>query len=256
MLNEIKIPPIGEVVKSTFQHKWGTPRQGQLTPDATAEIRMQIRLCFPVGVRVAVIWAAHLNSAKFNPLKGKIKPPKKGGTVGVFATRGVHRPSSVGLSFCTVSGILGNLLLLSGGDMIEGTPILAIHLASTVTPDSIQHEIVRCPEWTNVSRSDIRWSIGAFACTHLIERATGVRIAHLVTEILSQDPRSVHSIRKHQDPIYQVEIRARSSQVHVIYRHRDGGVEVLFVTCQPLVPEHRGRTEQWLERLLEKLQYS
>ena len=237
MLKELNFDPIGIVTLSSFQAKWGTPRQGMLTPDSVVEVTLNHPISM-VG-RVAVIWSAHLNSASYNPLKARIKPPKKlDGTVGVFATRGVHRPSSIGLSFCTVIEITGKLMRLAGGDMILGTPVLAIIQADSLGMQHVSSP-VRMPQWTRVISKKLIWSLGAF----LTVQQLGVE--QMITALLSQDPRSIHSIRKHVDPIYEVELNFG----WVIYQHMGDDIVVLFVTKNRVVEKHRGRTEKWLERL-------
>ena len=239
MLAEISIDPIGHVTRSSFQGKWGTPRQGMLTPESQVEITLMISHPKQVTGRVAVIWSAHLNSAKYNPLKARIKPPKKvNGTVGVFATRGVHRPSSIGLSFCTVIHYIGNVITLAGWDMIQGTPVLAIRPADQLGMNKIGH--AKMPEWTQVKSKKLIWSLGAFLA---VQKLGGQSI---ITAMLSQDPRSIHSLRKHVDPAYEVELNFG----WVIYQHRGDDIIVLFVTKDRVVKEYRGRTELWLDRLV------
>ena len=45
---------------------------------------------------------------------------------GVFSTRSPHRPNPIGMTVVNVIGRKGNILQVSGMDMIEGTPILDI----------------------------------------------------------------------------------------------------------------------------------
>jgi tRNA (Thr-GGU) A37 N-methylase len=44
----------------------------------------------------------------------------------VFATRTPHRPCPIGLTVAKVEGIKGATLLLSGADLVDGTPVLDI----------------------------------------------------------------------------------------------------------------------------------
>jgi tRNA (Thr-GGU) A37 N-methylase len=62
-------------------------------------------------------------------LKAKIKPPQLGGKrVGILSTRTPHRPNPIGLSTARIEHIdmKKGELLLSGIDLIDGTPILDI----------------------------------------------------------------------------------------------------------------------------------
>lgn len=62
-----------------------------------------------------------------NSVKAKVRPPRLDGKkVGVFASRSPHRPSPIGLTLAHLDGIVGNKLLLSGVDVLDGTPVLDI----------------------------------------------------------------------------------------------------------------------------------
>lgn len=255
-LEEVQIHALGYVTKSSFVHKWGTPRQGALTPDATAEISL-LREIPPHAAhdRVAILWMAHLNGDSFNPLKSRIKPPKKTEgrrTVGVFATRGVHRPSPIGLTFCRILEVQNLILKVAGADMIEGTPILSIKSA---TPINMDPHTVRCPKWTEVKKISIVWSLGSFMALSLHGAKTQKTISSLIQSTLTQDPRSVHSLMKHVNPVYEVQLRVQelADVVWVIYRHHLDGIEVLSATNNRLVENYPSRSETWLKRLFEKI---
>ena len=72
---------------------------------------------------------ANIASATFRP---QVRPPRLGGNqkVGVFASRSMYRPSGLGLSVVKlerIEVIEGRvLLMISGADMIDGTPIIDI----------------------------------------------------------------------------------------------------------------------------------
>ena len=104
---------------------------------------------------VFVVFVFHLNSNKNNSKNGKpkakggqqqqqfpskIAPPSLGGKkVGVFSTRTPHRPNPIGFSLCRLDKVIVHnkkkktkagegtfSLLLSGLDIVDGTPILDI----------------------------------------------------------------------------------------------------------------------------------
>ena len=67
----------------------------------------------------------HKNTNK--AVKAKVKPPRlDGAKVGVFASRSPHRPNPIGLTLAKLDGIVGNTLLLSAIDLLDGTPVLDI----------------------------------------------------------------------------------------------------------------------------------
>ncbi|OLF36216.1 MULTISPECIES: tRNA (N6-threonylcarbamoyladenosine(37)-N6)-methyltransferase TrmO [unclassified Psychrobacter] len=73
----------------------------------------------------------HINKADSN-FRAQVRPPRLGGNekIGVFASRSMYRPSGLGLSVVKlerVEVVQGRVLLvISGADMIDGTPIIDI----------------------------------------------------------------------------------------------------------------------------------
>jgi tRNA (Thr-GGU) A37 N-methylase len=83
--------------------------------------------------------------------KAKINPPKlPSGKVGVFSARTPHRPNAIGLTLCRLESVdmMNRRLLLSGVDLVEGTPVVDI---KPYVPhyDSIPSAAV--PEWVQNS---------------------------------------------------------------------------------------------------------
>ena len=74
-----------------------------------------------------LIWQFHLvEREEWSPT---VRPPRLGGNkrVGVFATRSPFRPNSIGLSSVRLLRIEpGPVLVVSGADLVNGTPILDI----------------------------------------------------------------------------------------------------------------------------------
>merc|ERR1712170_89620 len=74
-------------------------------------------------------------------VKTKVAPPRLNGKrVGLFATRSPHRPNPIGLSLCKIDSVNTKTgeIVLSGADLIDGTPILDIKpfIQSYDNPDS------------------------------------------------------------------------------------------------------------------------
>ena len=73
----------------------------------------------------------HINKAD-SSFRAQVRPPRLGGNekIGVFASRSMYRPSGLGLSVVKlerVQVVEGRVLLIvSGADMIDGTPIIDI----------------------------------------------------------------------------------------------------------------------------------
>lgn len=130
----MEIKPIG-YLRTAFPTKFGLPRQSGICKDIKAT------LVFEPEYRVAealmglekyshvwIIWGFSENEgAKFSPT---VRPPKLGGNkrMGVFATRSPFRPNSLALSCLKLEKIektadCGYVLVLSGADMMDATPV-------------------------------------------------------------------------------------------------------------------------------------
>ncbi|XP_020600832.1 tRNA (adenine(37)-N6)-methyltransferase-like [Orbicella faveolata] len=125
--------PIG-FVQSCFKEKNGIPRQPSVCPAAKAKLCVSVRGFTNPGhcldglenfSHVWIVFLFHKNTNK--AVKAKVKPPRLDGTkVGVFASRSPHRPNPIGLTLAKLDGIVGNTLLLSAIDLLDGTPVLDI----------------------------------------------------------------------------------------------------------------------------------
>jgi putative methyltransferase, YaeB/AF_0241 family len=72
-----------------------------------------------------LILICHFNRSKKQALTEK---PLMDGSMehGIFATRHFNRPNPIGIGYVALEGIEGNILHVSGIDLLEGTPILDI----------------------------------------------------------------------------------------------------------------------------------
>src|SRR5476649_1096589 len=125
----MKIEKIG-TVHSCFKVKFGTPRQSQIAPFATAFIEIDKKWepskCLKGLEEFSHAWVLfwfHENSNL--EYKAIVRPPRLGRKgVGALATRSPLRPNPVGLSLVKIDRVEGNRIYISGLDFIEGTPVL------------------------------------------------------------------------------------------------------------------------------------
>ncbi|KAK1322968.1 hypothetical protein QJS10_CPA02g01452 [Acorus calamus] len=83
--------------------------------------------------------------------KAKVRVPiLQGGKMGVLATRSPHRPCPIGLTVAKVEAVDGHAILLSGVDLVDGTPVLDIKPYLPYS-DSIQEATI--PKWVVDDRS-------------------------------------------------------------------------------------------------------
>ena len=129
------IEPIA-YIKNGYKEKFGVPRQSGLAPSVKSVIE------FCVGFRdencirdieqyshLWLVWGFSKNENQWSPT---VRPPRLGGNkrVGVFATRSPFRPNPIGLSCVKLEKIEdsknGKILVVSGGDLADNTPIYDI----------------------------------------------------------------------------------------------------------------------------------
>ena len=140
------IAPIIGYHHAPLSQKFGAPRQPNLVA-LTSVIEMIAPYDTPaafVGLEdfshIWVSWQFHHNylykdkqaNKADSSFRAQVRPPRLGGNqkIGVFASRSMYRPSALGLSVVKleaieiVEGLV--LLIISGADMIDGTPIIDI----------------------------------------------------------------------------------------------------------------------------------
>lgn len=130
----MKIKPIA-VFHSPFKSKFGVPRQSGLVEALQGRIVLLDEYADTDSLRgladfdyLWLIWGFSANrhqSASFQPT---VRPPRLGGNerMGVFATRSPYRPNSLGLSSVRIVAVEGTEIVVSGADLMEGTPIYDI----------------------------------------------------------------------------------------------------------------------------------
>ena len=123
-METIQYHPIGRI-SSPFKANVGVPRQAMGARETKAEIT--IFAPFSEGLRdldgfshIVVVFHLHLVTNR----SLIAHPPWDEKAHGVFATRSPYRPNPIGLSTVRLERIEGNVLSISGVDMIDGTPRL------------------------------------------------------------------------------------------------------------------------------------
>ena len=140
------IAPIIGYHRAPLSQKFGAPRQPNLVA-LTSVIEMIAPYDTPaafVGLEdfshIWVSWQFHHNylykdkqaNKADSSFRAQVRPPRLGGNqkIGVFASRSMYRPSALGLSVVKLEAIEiveGRvLLIISGADIIDGTPIIDI----------------------------------------------------------------------------------------------------------------------------------
>lgn len=125
-------------IHSDFKEKFGIPRQSGLVEEVKATIVFEPEYRVREALRgidgfshLWLIW--EFSEAKREEWSPTVRPPRLGGNkrIGVFATRSPFRPNPIGLSSVRLIGIehteaYGDVLIVGGADLLDGTPIYDI----------------------------------------------------------------------------------------------------------------------------------
>ena len=126
------------VIRTPFKEKFGIPRQSGITENIS-EIVFEPEYRVPEALRglseyshLWLIWGFS-EVPEGEGWRPTVRPPRLGGNtrMGVFATRSPYRPNPLGLSSVRLVEIKesnreGAVLVVSGADLLDGTPIYDI----------------------------------------------------------------------------------------------------------------------------------
>ena len=131
------VKPIAHI-RTDFKEKFGIPRQSGRAPSLLAKIVFEPEYAGAEAFR-EIEGFSHLwlifdfslaHKTEFSPT---VRPPRLGGDkrVGVFASRSPFRPNPIGLSCVKLVSVehtktQGTVLIVSGADLLDNTPILDV----------------------------------------------------------------------------------------------------------------------------------
>lgn len=125
-------------IHNDFKEKFGIPRQSGLTGELKSRIVFEPEYRNPDALRgiegyshLWLIW--QFSESVREDWSPTVRPPRLGGNkrMGVFATRSPFRPNPIGLSSVRLEAVEvtkseGTVLVVSGADLLDGTPIYDI----------------------------------------------------------------------------------------------------------------------------------
>ncbi len=136
-MDSLLIKPVA-YVRNDFKEKFGIPRQSGRAPSVRSEILFLPEYRAEEALR-GIEGFSHLwllfdfslsHREEWSPT---VRPPRLGGNerVGVFASRSPFRPNPIGLSCVKLEGIEkrrgeGTVLIVSGADLLDGTPVFDV----------------------------------------------------------------------------------------------------------------------------------
>lgn len=125
-------------IRTDFPTKFGIPRQSGVVEEAMGAVIFEPEYRNPDALRgledfshLWLIW--QFSAAVRDTWSPTVRPPRLGGNtrMGVFATRSPFRPNAIGLSCVKLVRVVptspdGPTIVVSGVDLMDGTPILDI----------------------------------------------------------------------------------------------------------------------------------
>lgn len=230
MKNDLSISntiiPIG-YLHSPLTQKFGIPRQPNLVA-----VQSTIELVAPyhhpdtvLGLsafsHIWVLWRFHQvmtphGDNEFRPL---VRPPRLGGNqkIGVFASRSMFRPNHIGMSVLQLDEVVIDnnhaKLIVSGADMVDGTPILDIKPYITYS-DSVPDAQSSYADQPPIAKA-VTWTESAAACCQQF-KDKGVLAGQddgIIEQLIAQDPRPAYHADKQSDKTYHM----RYGEVDVVF---------------------------------------
>lgn len=125
-------------IESDFPEKFGIPRQSGIVPALRSTIRFEPEFRNADALRgldgFSHLWLLWIFSENVRDTwKPTVRPPRLGGNtrLGVFATRSSFRPNPIAMSCVKIEeirleGCDGPEIVVSGADLMDGTPIVDI----------------------------------------------------------------------------------------------------------------------------------
>ena len=211
-------------IQSDYKEKFGIPRQSMLDSGREARIvfepEYRVREAF-VGIEgfshLWLIW--QFSRSVRDDWSPTVRPPRLGGNrrMGVFATRSPFRPNPIGLSSVRLIRVEytkneGPVLIVTGADLLDGTPIYDIkpYLSFTDShPDAVGGFAAEVKDYA------IGVVIPEEACRGIAEEDISA-----IRSILAQDPRP--SYKKDTDKEYAF----RFSKYEIFFRPSEDGLAV------------------------------
>ncbi len=209
-------------IHNDYNSKFGIPRQSGIGKGVLSEIVFDSEFRNPDALRgiegyshLWLIWQfSDSLTTSFSPT---VRPPRLGGNkrMGVFATRSPFRPNSLGLSCVKLEDVVktadrGTVLIVSGADLKNGTPIFDIK-PYLVYADS--HPDAVCGFADRV----LGYSLKAEIEPHLLEKIAPQKRDDIIA-MLENDPR----------PSYH---RSDGRE----YGFSFGGYEIKFTVCDAII---------------------
>ena len=137
-------------IENDFKEKFGIPKQGGMAQSVLSRVVFEGEYADPNALRgiegfshIWLLW--EFSKSKRGSFSPTVRPPVLGGNerMGVFATRSPNRPNPIGMTSvrlekAVLSGDGAPYLIVSGADLLDGTPIYDVkpYIARDCHPDA------------------------------------------------------------------------------------------------------------------------
>ncbi len=190
-------------IRSDFPEKFGIPRQSGILKDLKSTIVLESGFRNADALRglegfshLWLLWIFSENiRSGFSPT---VRPPRLGGNrrMGVFATRSSFRPNPLALSVVKIEKIVpspdGPIIVVSGADLMDGTPIVDIKPYLPYA-DAISESRGGFTDKLRFTPLEVRFPEGELEKIHPEKR-------EVLLKILSEDPRPAY--QRDSDRVY------------------------------------------------------
>lgn len=180
-------------IHNDFKEKFGIPRQSGLSGELKSRIVFESEYRNPDALRgidgyshLWLIW--QFSEAIREDWSPTVRPPRLGGNkrMGVFATRSPFRPNPIGLSSVRLEKIEitkdeGTVLIVSGADLLDGTPIYDIK-------PYVAYSDCHTDAVSGFADPVREYHLNVVFCKELLSKVE-VSKQKALTQILEQDPR-------------------------------------------------------------------
>lgn len=209
MTNPYQMQVIG-YIESPYKQKFAIPRQPGLIPEATGKLKLLAPYASETMIRgieafshLWLVFVFHETADKgWSPM---VRPPRLGGNTrkGVFATRATFRPNPLGLSVVKLDGVeIHNgavTLLISGIDLLDGTPILDI---KPYLPYSDALADARGGFADAAPETSMTVELSAAAEQFCRQQSAYPKLQQLIEKVLKQDPRPPYKKQRESEQTY------------------------------------------------------
>ncbi|WP_295507939.1 tRNA (N6-threonylcarbamoyladenosine(37)-N6)-methyltransferase TrmO [uncultured Pseudoalteromonas sp.] len=225
-MSEYQLTAVGHI-QSPYKQKFAIPRQPRLVPEAKAKLVFSSDFNREEFVRgldeFSHIWLLfRFHETADKGYSAMVRPPRLGGNErkGVFATRATFRPNAIGMSAVKLEGIEyknGQLsLLLSGIDLLDGTPILDIKPYLPYS-DAMTDATAGFADTRPETDMSVEFCDEALA---FIEKQTEQpELKAFISNVLKQDPRPAYKKQRDSEQSYGMTLYDFNIRWHVKDNH-------------------------------------